>query len=132
MDHQSLSTLLRTSLYSKNELNVVQSRRFGVDVAHNGGKVRKLRKYMCRRLRPRKWGRCDEISNGRTADNSLRKIFHFLLTSELALNPLLNSLPRHYITSGVSPRPSCLRRWLGSLVDVRARGPSSKPSQGAL
>ena len=32
---------------------------------------------------------------------------------------------------GVSPWSSCLRRWLGSLVYARARGPSSKPSYGA-
>ena len=31
----------------------------------------------------------------------------------------------------VSPWPSCLRRWLGSLLYVRTRDPSSKPSQGA-
>ena len=32
---------------------------------------------------------------------------------------------------GVSPSASCLSRWLGSLVYVRLRGPSSKPSYGA-
>ena len=30
-----------------------------------------------------------------------------------------------------SPWPSCQRRWLGSLVYIRTRGPSSKPSYGA-
>ena len=32
---------------------------------------------------------------------------------------------------GVSSWPSCLRRWLGSRVYIRARDPSSKPSYGA-
>ena len=31
----------------------------------------------------------------------------------------------------MSPWPSCLRRWLGSRMHVRAKGPSSKPSYGA-
>ena len=63
---------------------------------------------------------------------------------------LLLHVPCHYVTEGsivcsltaapetffslsptVSPWPSGIRRLLGSLVYVRARGPSSKPSQGA-
>ena len=35
-----------------------------------------------------------------------------------------------YVKKGVSPWPSCLMRWLGSLVHDRARDPSSRPSHG--
>ena len=35
------------------------------------------------------------------------------------------------LVSYVSPSPSCLRCWLGSLVYVRVKGPSSEPSYGA-
>ena len=34
-----------------------------------------------------------------------------------------------YLLRRVSPWPSCLRRWLGSLEHVRARGPGSMPTQ---
>ena len=41
----------------------------------------------------------------------------------------LTNFPPGEHNRGVLPWPSCLRRWLGSLVYVRATGPSSKPTQ---
>ena len=61
------------------------------------------------------------------------KISMFICTKEASLFNQSGLLQNNYYihtTMGVSPWPSC-QSWLASLVHVRARGPSSKPSHTA-
>ena len=53
------------------------------------------------------------------------------MTSHKVRNSLSQTIYSILLLEGESPWPGCLRRWLGSLVYVSVRGPSSRPSHGA-